>query len=589
MKTRKELEVIESFVKRTYNRRQNKLREYLGKPYNPANSELGYSWKFHDPDANINVYNVVVADLGSGLGGSEAQLRSDTEYYIKLHEYGHIYLAHLDGIHEEMDRNIAKVFQNYRGQLIDQINRNCGIDFAEKLIERVIDDPVLNHSIHNIAMDMEVNSKILDKDCIEIMEKGVTSVMPKLEEQALEEMKNKDDIDEETKKKIDEALDKLSKESKVKFILPERYGFPDGLSYVEYLLMIIKNLDKFVKMIVSIASGGNGSVGDITTEQVKGALGNGSDGMKTLSDLMKQLGMSDDQDEQSGEGPNQSGGDGKEIGNHDSSNSGGFKWDANKKLSPNQGMRDKDFMNLSSKKDHGSDERDKADISRKLGKIKAGGGAGCGNSGGSLGVRDVTVQDPVDEAIDEVIMKTKSKVIKRTVVRDVMRNYNLGRIRSVIAPSIIAKNRISTKPKIVYLIDISGSMDTVLIDRILSTISKKMKQINRGLTYDIITWNTNLGEHIKDIKAGEQVRKIRTGGGTRMAQGIKYFKNHYDENCILIVASDFEDYLEEWNSILDTMSGYMVYGFNYGRSNYNIKWSKNFIVKNFNRSYESRW
>ena len=255
MKTRKELEAIEGFVKRTYNRRQNRLREYLGKPYNPANSELGYSWKFHDPDANINVYNVVVADLGSGLGGPEAQLRSDTEYYIKLHEYGHIYLAHLDGIHEEMDKNIAKVFQNYRGQLIDQINKNCGIDFAEKLIERVIDDPVLNHSIHNIAMDMEVNSKILDKDCVDVMEKGVTSVMPKLEEQALEELKNKDDIDEETKKKIDEALDKLSKESKVKFILPERYGFPDGLSYVEYLLLIIKNLDKFVKMIVSIDSG----------------------------------------------------------------------------------------------------------------------------------------------------------------------------------------------------------------------------------------------------------------------------------------------------------------------------------------------
>lgn len=587
MKTRKELEAIENLVKRTYNKRHNRLREFLGKPYNPANPELGYSWKFFDPETNVNVYNVVVADLGSGLGGPEATLRSDTEYYIKLHEYGHIYLSHFEGIHEELDKNIAKVFQDYRGQLIDQINADCGIDFAEKLIERVIDDPVLNHSLHNIAMDMEVNSKILDKDCVEIMEKGVTSVMPKLEEQALEELKAQA-VDEETKKQIDEELDRLSKESKIKFILPERYGFPDGHSYPEYLLMIIKNLDKFVKMLVSIASGGNGSVGDITTEQVKGAL---SGGMKSLSDLMRQLGMSDEGESEGDKGdPTDGDGKGNELSNHDSSNSGGFKWDSNKKLSPNQGVRDLDYMKLpSSKKDHGSDSRDQADVKRKLGQIKAGGGAGCGNEGGSFGEREVTVQDPVDEAIDEVIMKTKSKVIKRTVVRDVMRNYNLGRIRSVIAPSIIAKNRISTKPKIVYLIDISGSMDTVLIDRILATISKKMKQINRGLTYDIITWNTSLGEHIKDIKAGEKVRKIRTGGGTRMAQGIAYFKKHYDENCILIVASDFEDYLEEWNNILSTMSGYTVYGFNYGRSNYDINWSKNFVVKNFNRSYESRW
>ena len=154
MKTRKELEAIEDFVKRTYNRRQNKLREFLGKPYNPANSELGYSWKFYDDEYNTTVYNVVVADLGSGLDDAESQLRRDTEYYIKLHEYGHIYLAHFEGLHEELDRNIARVFQDYRGQLIDQINQNCGIDFAEKLIERVIDDPVLNHSLHNIAMDM---------------------------------------------------------------------------------------------------------------------------------------------------------------------------------------------------------------------------------------------------------------------------------------------------------------------------------------------------------------------------------------------------------------------------------------------------
>ena len=46
------------------------------------------------------------------------------------------------------------------------------------------------------------------------------------------------------------------------------------------------------------------------------------------------------------------------------------------------------------------------------------------------------------------------------------------------------------------------------------------------------------------------------------------------------------DSLQEWANILKTMSGYSVYGFNYGRSNYEQEWPKNFTVKNFNRSYK---
>lgn len=588
MKSRQELENIENLVKKTYNRRNNRVRENLTKPYDPNNPELGYSWKYCDPDTNTNIYNVVVAKLGEG------ELLEKTEYFIKMHEYGHIYLTHLDGIYEELDRNIANVFKNYRGQLIDQINDECGIDFAEELINRVIDDPALNHSLHNIAMDMEVNSSLLDKDCIELMEKGVTSIMPKIEEQMLEEMKGQA-VDEETKKKIEEELEKMSKESKVKFILPCRYHlkdgspFPDGLSYPEYVILIIKNLSQFVKMLVSINSGGNGDTSTVTTGQLQEAM---KGGMGSLSDLMRQLGMIDEDADDSGEGEQAEGEDGpgkdaNQLSKHDTSNSGGRKGSNEKKFSKHRGVRDSNYMELNGgmHKDHRTDQRDKADKLRKLGEISAGGGTGCSSGGGSFGIREVRYTDPVDEAIDEVMQRTKTRVIKRKVVRDIIRNYNLGKNRTVIAPSIIAKSRIDTKPKIVYLIDISGSMDTELIDRILSTISRKMKSINRGLSYDIITWNTRLGEHIKDIKAGEKVKQIRTGGGTRLREGIKYFKDNYGENAILIIASDFEDYLEEWASVMKTMPGYLIYGFNYGRGNYEQDWPKNCTIKNFNRSY----
>ena len=71
------------------------------------------------------------------------------------------------------------------------------------------------------------------------------------------------------------------------------------------------------------------------------------------------------------------------------------------------------------------------------------------------------------------------------------------------------------------MIDDSGSMDTDLVDRILKTISKKMSKIQRGLSYNIITWSTVLGEHIKDINPKKPIPRISTGGGTRMAIGIQ--------------------------------------------------------------------
>ena len=590
-KTREQLENVENLVKLTYNRRGRKLREVLDKKYS-AGEPLGYSWRYDDPNDGSIIYNIVAVDLGDKY--------EYTSYRIKMHEYGHVYFGHFDGVYEDLDKNIANVLHNFRGQIVDEINQNCGIDFGEDLVEKVLDDPNLNHSIHNIAMDMEVNSKLLSNEDVVEMEKDISDFMPKIEEQQLEDLKKNQDLDEETKKQIDDQLDKMKKESKVKLILPCRYHtadgipFPDELSYPEYIILIIKNFSQFIKSTVGISLGGNGDTKNVSKEDVQKALKNGA---KSLDDLMKQMGMSDDSDEQGqgqngegqggGQGQGQPGGEGKELGSHDTSNSGGFRQSNEERISENQGIRNKDYGKL--KKDHYSPSRQKADVARSLGKIKAGGGFGCGSGGGPDAVRLVSKTDEVDMAMDEVIAKTKSRVIKRKIKRDIIRNYNLGKNRTVIAPSIIAKNRIDTKPKIVFIIDISGSMDTELVDRILNTISREMKKINRGLTYDIITWSTYLGEHIKDIEPGKPIPKIHVGGGTSMASALKYFKDSYDTSATFILISDFEDYLGEWISVLKNMPGYSGWGFNYGTRNYKMNWPKNFTVRNFNKSYTSQW
>lgn len=586
MRRRSELEFIESFINSAYSNYGNLLRVSLDKPYNPNNPELGYSYRYRDTGSDgkqLTVYNVVCAKIGIPR----------TDYRVMMHEYGHIYLAHLDGVYEELDQRICNVFRDYRGELIERINKECGIDFAEKLIERVIDDPVLNHSLHNIAMDMEVNSKVLSKDDVEEMELDITTTLPKFQEEKLAEIREKVQ-DEAIKKQIDDRLKKMENEAKIKLIVPERYHtsdgqpFPPELSYPEYLIMIIKNLDQFVKMLVDIKNGGSGDTSNVTAEDVKRALeSTGKSGMQSLSDLMEQMGMSDGSGKDPANGQGQDGGSGSEMGAHDTSNSGG-RWGTSEEKSGRQGIRDTSYMELEggTHKDHRTDSRDEADYKRELGQITAGGGAGCGNGGGPGGQREVIQNlDPVDEAIDEVIMNFKNRVVKKEMRKDIMWNYNRGINRKVIAPSIKSKVTMSTEPKIVYLIDISGSMDTRLVDRILGTIAKKMKHIGRGLHYDIISWSTHLGEHIKDIDPKKGVPRISCGGGTSMAGGIKYFREHYDESAILILISDFEDYLEEWHNEEMKMPKYSMYGFNYGRSNYRqTQEFKYFKVKNFNNS-----
>lgn len=564
MRTRAELESIKNFVDSTYSNFGNSIL-HIEKKFD-AKDSLGYCFKYKSDSKDFfQVYKIVTAKTGIDR----------TDFRVLMHEYGHIYLGHLDGIHEELDSRICNVLENYREELIEKINTSCGIDFADKLLERVIDDPALNHSLHNIAMDMEVNSTILSKDDIEEMEQDLTSVFPKDDEELLEYIKDHTN-DEEAKKKIQDQLDKLRNETKVKLILPCRYylaedePFPDDLTYPDYLILIIQHLDQFVKMMVSIAQGGNGDTSDISSDDVQSALGQGSDGqqgdgMSGFDDLLDKMGMG------SGDG-NDSSGDKSD----ESKSSGSGKGEKEEKDSPYKGTRDgssgkkgeESDTDEKGKKDHRTDSRDEADKKRELGEIRSKGGLGCGSSGGPDATRVVTQTDEIDMALDEVMLNYKSKVVKVDCKKENLYLYNRGINRSVITPIIKRRVTQSTEPTITYLIDISGSMDTRLVDRILNTIAKKMKKIGRGLKYNIITWSTHLGEHIQNIDPRKGVPRISTGGGTRMAQGIKYFRENYGPEAVLIVISDFEDYLQEWQEIEKTMPQYTMYGFNYGYAKY---------------------
>lgn len=584
-KTQRELESIKSLVDFQYSRFFNSIRYTADKPY--PEGDLGYCYRYLSD--TTRVYQIVTAPTG----------KEYTDFRILMHEYGHIYLAHLDGIHEDLDRALVGAITKDRAGLIEYINKSCGIDFGDKLLERVIDDPVLNHSLHNIAMDMEVNTKILSTEDIEEMEKDITDVLDpdgtrfKRADQMEEALKSAtpDQITDEQKDAVNDEINKLRNEAMVKLILPCRYHFkdgtpfPDDLTYGEYLMLIVQNMDQFIKMLVNISKGGNGDTSDVSAQDLREALNGGNQqgegqsgsqqgdgsggGMQSLDNLMDSCGMN----------PNQGG---KMSKDQTADKDCPYKSDGSDS-GKDGGGSDPGSPNG---KDHGSESRDKADENRSDGSVyRSPGNQGRSTSGGSSGLRDVNRDvDTVDMAIDVVMQNYKSKVITRIDKKDMVYLWNRGINRTVIAPAYRHKIQTDFDPKFVFMIDISGSMPSSLIDRILVTISAKIKKINPNLTYDIITWNTGLGDHIKDIKAKDVPPRIHSCGGTTLARGIKYFRENYGKEAIFIIISDFEDCLEDWHKEEMGMSGYTMYGFNYGREKYKQEFT-NLKVLHFTDGY----
>lgn len=113
----------------------------------------------------------------------------DFEKYYLLHEYGHIYFAHINN--EVLKETLIKSRLKY---ILPK-------DVSEEDFMRVF-----SMHIDNVTKDMEVNSKLFSDEEFEAFEKGTGH----------------------------------------EYILPQRYGFPKGLEADTYLNLILMDLNKFM-------------------------------------------------------------------------------------------------------------------------------------------------------------------------------------------------------------------------------------------------------------------------------------------------------------------------------------------------------
>ena len=102
-------EHLEDFVSFSYGNFGNSLQVYE-RPFS-LDSPLGYCYKYSEN--GITIYKVVHSPIG----------KEHTDRRIVAHEYGHLVLGHLDGIHEHLDGRILWTIQNNRQDLIDGLNK----------------------------------------------------------------------------------------------------------------------------------------------------------------------------------------------------------------------------------------------------------------------------------------------------------------------------------------------------------------------------------------------------------------------------------------------------------------------------------
>lgn len=714
MRTRQELEAIDNLCKSTHNNWMSRLLVDSSTPFSVSqNTPLAFCGKYLDPSTGADIYKITVFPTGN----------EEDDYRLYMHEVGHIVLGHLDELSVNLDNFLYNTLKSDLQGIANRANRECGIDFAESLLKQIIDDPVVNHSFHNIAMDMEVNSKILSHDDILHLQDSITKFFTKKEEEALKMIIDKS-TDGKVKEFADAVLQQLRAQAQVKLVYPTDFStvdengntcpFPENLTYAEYLVLMIKHVDQFIKAIVSANSSDNdGKVNtNVSKQQIQKALNdwwnkqseeykrgysqawkdlakaqqngnqqqsgqnnqsqqanqngnqqqtgqsqqnnnNQQSGQSGQNGLPQQFGQNGNNGQQSGQQNGQSG-QGSQIGNNGQSQQAGQSGqqsgqsgqqngqngngqngngvddytrgyqdalaDAAKGLASelagkqSRGFNDllKQGKNSSSSNgtssqegcdqnqngqqnsngskdssnngegdgdvDHSSPGRKEADEVRATcaGDDSKRSGTGCGKESGAMSVVQVQDQDEVDMAIDEVIHNIKHRVVKLTNRRDAMKLRNRGICKNMIRPIISQKISVATNPKLVFLIDVSGSMDRALIQRVLVTISNKLRRVNRSLLYDIIAWDTDLCEHIKDVKTSSPIPKITVGGGTDMASGMRFFRDNYDRSAVLIIISDFCDSLEDWKKEEESMSGYDIYGWKYGDSSYHkdMNWTR---------------
>jgi len=414
---------------------------------------------------------------------------------LETHEFGHIYFNHFIGIENVNKVTLIKVkclWSKVKKYFDDDITKNEACNF---LVSKFL----------NIAEDFEVNSKVFTETEVEDFQDIVEDLSII---KASENPKNNKLI-----KKFIEDRKKNPDEKFSTIYIPSKFGFPSGLTAEQYMTLILKNLDKFLRemmqgmnvIIKATFSNGSGKDGKNEGKFSKGTIQEDKNSSNDCSDDMTA-------GEKSEEGENKESLEDKIIG----------------KGKPNN-------------------------YSKQMG-IKS--------DGDNLEESTKASNDFLEEFYDFL---TKNCFIKtQKTRRDVLYNSNRRKFAgNVIIPRTVSNINYGDA-EIYFLIDVSGSVNQGIVEAALNTIHKAAGRISSKSR--IIAWDTKLRS---DEKFSEN-KIVYNGGSNDLESGMKYIVKNYmsrRKKSLMFVLSDFYDEtIDGMNKIFKSLEG-RCFAFRYDYGN----------------------
>lgn len=344
---------------------------------------------------------------------------------------------------------------------------------------------------------------------------------------------------------------------------PSDYDLPIGKDYNVYLNLILADPEAFFKkmkekMQEQESEGGGESMADDTPDPFQNdkdnqnKSGSGEGNRKSEKQENKQGSGEDDSKDSK---KKSSSGDGNSSGNGEKepekSNQGKTSTQKNKTqknkspLADNWKFSKKEIESLKQEAAAHDGDLIKQAV-QKLENVQNTHNRGTGTEFEKLNeIIEVKSFDSLEKYITKELMKNT-----KTIKRDMLYNYNRNKIgTSVLIPAV--RNETLTKKATIYaIVDTSGSVDRQLVQGFTGSFRKISKKLGYGSR--VIYCNSRVEA---DYGPKDDIRPF-TGGGTDIAEGIKYVKEKYNPKSkdVVYVISDFEDNMDSWNSVLDTMN-----------------------------------
>ena len=455
---------------------------------------------------------------------------------LLLHEIGHIIFGHL-----QSNAFNEKTFEMKLKFAWSRIRKLITVGDDIKLSEKEIQDIYINkvkQIMLNYAMDYEVNSKLFTPE--EWKEQAQKFESDWMKIQYEDDNISEEDYEEAFNLKKNDPTKKL-----VSALWPEDVGFPLKLQFTQYVDLMLHDPEKFFEKLLLInpppTSGGNGDEKSDDSQNQKGQSGQESGGKSKKN-------KSQDGDQ-----------------NGDGSSSG--KEDKDKNQSPKDGNGGKDSGQQKSKgkmsladidrlakevEDMDEEAMKKAtEAAEKAAQEDGDDDFGSSNEDdtnnsyspfGTGGKRSAIIDVKDTHALENELLKA---VYNKTVMntrQDPVYYYNRKKYNSNVMISRSREEQLWRPGNIILLVDCSGSIDDTAIGTMVKTVRHIAKKC--GPKSRIIWWDTFLeGDYPLNADKGP-----RGYGGTNIAKGIKYVRQHYlrQSNDKLVIISDYADSLTQW-------------------------------------------